>query len=168
MSTLSHVHQLYHAEACHAYLHAFRWPDHPVQCPHCHSPEVRPWGTSHDRPGFKRYRCTRWRRTFNDLTTTLLSHRKRSFAHWILATFLLCRSGSSHRIARELGVHIRTNYRWCWWLRNAAVSDEMPRQLAGTVEAEELSHPAGHKGQAHQGGKNARLAGAILTKIGRR
>jgi len=55
--------------------------------------------------------------------------------HWILATFLLCLSCSSRRIARELGVHMRTSYRWCWWLRNAALSYEMGRQLAGTVEA---------------------------------
>jgi transposase-like protein len=155
MSTLSHVHQFFHAETCHAYLHALRWQDRPIQCPHCHSPEVRTWGTYHYRPGFRRYRCTRCRRTFNDLTKTLLSHSKRSFAHWLLATFLLCLSCSSHRIARELGVHIRTSYRWCWWLRNAAMSYEMHRQLEGTVEADELYHTAGHKGQAQQGGKKS-------------
>ena len=153
MSTLSHVHQLFHAETCHAYLHALRWQDRPVQCPHCHSPEVRPWGTYHYRPGFKRNRCTGCRRTFNDLTKTLLSHSKRSFAHWIFATFLLCLPCSSHRIARELGVHICTSYRWCWWLRNTALSYEMHRQLEGTVEADELYHTAGHKGQAKHGGK---------------
>jgi transposase-like protein len=64
MSTLSHVHQFFHAETCHAYLHALRWQDRPIQCPHCHSPEVRTWGTYHYRPGFRRYRCTRCRRTF--------------------------------------------------------------------------------------------------------
>jgi transposase len=52
-----------------------------------------------------------------------------------------------------LGVHIRTSYRWCWWLRNAALSYEMQRQLAGTVEADELYHTAGRKGQAKQGEK---------------
>ena len=31
--------------------------------------------------------------------------------YWILATFLLCLSCSSRRIARELGVHGRTSYR---------------------------------------------------------
>ena len=75
--------------------------------------------------------------------------------HWILATFLLCLSCSSRRIARELGVHIRTGYRWCWWLRNAALSYEMERQLEGTVEADDLYHTAGHKGQAKQGGKKS-------------
>jgi transposase-like protein len=52
-----------------------------------------------------------------------------------------------------LGVHIRTSYRWCWWLRNAALSYEMHRQLGGTVEADELYHTAGHRGQAKHGGK---------------
>jgi transposase len=54
-----------------------------------------------------------------------------------------------------LGVHVQTGYRWCWWLRNAAVSYEMERQLAGTVEADDLYHTAGQKGQAKQGGKKA-------------
>lgn len=80
---------------------------------------------------------------------------KRSLAHWILATFLLCLSCSSRRIARELGVHSRTSYRWCWWLRNAAVSYETDRQVEGTVEADDLYHTAGQKGQARQGGKKA-------------
>src|SRR3989454_5579190 len=75
--------------------------------------------------------------------------------HWMLATFLLCLSCSSRRIARELGVHSRTSYRWCWWLRNAALSYEMERQLEGTVEADDLYHTAGQKGQAKQGGKKS-------------
>jgi len=52
-------------------------------------------------------------------------------------------------------VHIRTGYRWCWWLRNAALSYEMHRQLSGTVEADDLYHTAGNKGQAKQGGKKS-------------
>jgi len=58
-------------------------------------------------------------------------------------------------MAREVGVHIRTSDRWCWWLRNAALSYEMHRQLEGTVEADALSHTAGNQGQAAQGGKKA-------------
>ena len=50
-------------------------------------------------------------------------------------------------------MHGRTSYRWCWWLRNAALSYEMQRQLEGTVEADDLYHTAGHKGQAKHGGK---------------
>jgi transposase-like protein len=72
-----------------------------------------------------------------------------------VATFLLCLSCSSRRIARELGVHVSTSYRWCWWLRNAALSYELDRQLGGCVEADELYHTAGNKGQAKHGGKKA-------------
>jgi hypothetical protein len=90
----------------------------------------------HYRPGCKRHWCKGCQRTFNDLTNTLLAQSKRSLVYWILATFLLCLSCSSRRIARELGVHIRTSSRWYWWLRNAALSHEMQRQLAGTVEVE--------------------------------
>jgi hypothetical protein len=50
----------------------------------------------------------------------------------------LCLSCSSRRIARELGLRLHTGYRWCWWLRNAALFYEMHRQLDGTVEADDM------------------------------
>ena len=153
MAMLSYVHQLFSVEQCQAYIHILRWQDRPLQCPRCHSHAVDPWGQYHYRPGCKRYRCTGCKRTFNDLTETLLHQSTRPLAYWILATFLLCLACSSRRIARELGVHIRTSYRWCWWLRNAALSYEMHRQLEGTIEADDLYHTAGNKGQATQGGK---------------
>jgi transposase-like protein len=155
MPGLSYIHQLFNADTCDIYIHTLRWKERPLQCPRCHSQHIRSWGTYHYRPGLKRYRCKNCRRTFNDLTQTLLAQSKRSLAHWILATFLLCLSCSSRRIARELGVHIRTSYRWCWWLRNAALSYEMHRQLAGTVEGDEIYHTAGKKGQAKHGGKKS-------------
>ena len=155
MSMVSHLHYLFNPATCQSYIHRLRWKDRPLQCPRCQSYHVGPWGAYHYQPGLQRYRCKEkaCKRTFNDLTGTLLEGSKRSVMHWILATFLLCLSCSSRRIARELGVHGRTSYRWCWWLRNAALSYEMERQLAGTVEADELYHTAGQKGQAKQGGK---------------
>jgi transposase-like protein len=157
MSIVSHLHQLFNAETCQSSIHTVRWKDRSLQCPRCQSYNVGPWGTYHYQPGLKRYRCQEkdCKRTFNDLTGTLLDGRKRSVMYWILATFLLCLSCSSRRIARELGVHVRTGYRWCWWLRNAALSYEMNRQLEGTVEADDLYHTAGHKGQAKTGGKKS-------------
>jgi transposase-like protein len=153
MSVLSHLHQLFNVDTCDMYIHTLRWQDRPLHCPRCHSHDVDPWGSYHYyRPGLKRYWCNGCRRTFNNLTNTLLSQSRRSLAHWILATFLLCLTCSSRRIAREVGVHVRTSYRWCWWLRNTAISYEIDRQLEGTVEADELYHIAGNKGQAKQGG----------------
>src|SRR5262252_4606749 len=157
MPVLSYVHQLFNAEQCQAYIHTLRWKDRSLQCPRCQSHNVGPWGTYHAQPGLQRYRCKEkgCKRTCNDLTGTLLDGSKRSLTHWMLATFLLCLSCSSRRIAREGGVHGRTSYRWCWWLRNTAVSYETERQVEGTVEADDLYHTAGQKGQARQGGKKA-------------
>jgi transposase-like protein len=53
-----------------------------------------------NRPGLKRSWCQGCRRTFNDLTHTLLAQSKRSWSYWILATFLLCLSCSSRRMAK--------------------------------------------------------------------
>ena len=39
-----------------------------------------------DQPGCKRYWCHGCRRTFNDLTNTLLHQSKRALPHWILAS----------------------------------------------------------------------------------
>src|SRR5262245_55843171 len=180
MSMVSHLHHLFNLETCQSYLHTLRWKDRPLQCPRCQSLNVGPWGTYHYQPGLQRYRCKEkgCKRTFNDLTGTLLDGSKRSVVHWILATFLLCLSCSSRRIARELGVHVSTGYRWCWWLRNAALSYEIGRKLEGTVEADDLYHTAGHKGQAKKGGtkslgrkpraaRSASPGGAITTKIDR-
>jgi transposase-like protein len=155
MLTLSHLHQLFSIETCQTYIHTLRWKDRPLQCPRCHSHDVDSWGMYHYRPGCKRDWCNGCKRTFNDLTNTLLHQSKRSLPYWILATFLLCLSCSSRRIASELGVHGRTSYRWCWWLRNTALSYETDRQLAGTVEADDLYHTAGTKGQAQGGGKRS-------------
>ena len=138
MPVLAYIHQLFNVDQCQAYIHTLRWKDRPLQCPRCQSRDVDPWGQYHYRPGCKRYWCNGCQRTFNDLTHTLLHQSRRSLPHWILATFLLCLSCSSRRIARELGVHGRTSYRWCWWLRNTAMSYETDRQLDGTVEADDL------------------------------
>jgi transposase-like protein len=155
MPMFSPLHQLFNAEQCHAYIRTLRWKDRPLQCPRCQSHTIGHWGTYQYRPGCKRSGCHNCKRTFNDLTDTLLHRSQRPLASWILATFLLCLACSSRRIAQELGSHIRPSYRWCWWLRNAAMSYEMHRQLEGTVEADDRYHPAGHTGHATQGGKKS-------------
>jgi transposase-like protein len=155
MPVLSHLHQLFNAEQCQTYIYTLRWKDRPLQCPRCQSHHIGRWGTYQYRPGCQRYWCHRCTRTFNDLTDTLLHQSQRPLAYWLLATFLLCLTCSSRRMAKEVGVHVRTSNRWCWWLRNSALSYEMPRQVEGTVEADERYHTAGQKGQAQHGGKKA-------------
>ena len=180
MSMVSHLHHFFNAETCQFYLHTLRWKDRPLQCPRCQSLNVGPWGAYHAQPGLKRYRCKEQgcKRTFNDLTGTLLDGSKRSVMHWILATFLLCLSCSSRRIARELGVHVRTGYRWCWWLRNAALSYEIGRSWPGRSKPTTSITPpdtrdrprrAGRKRWAASPGGVARSVspgGATTTRIG--
>jgi transposase-like protein len=157
MAIVSHLHHLFNPETCQSSIHTLRWKDRPLQCPRCQSLSVGPWGIYHAQPGLQRYRCKEQgcTRTFHDLTATLLHQSQRSLSHWMLATFLLCLACSSRRIAREVGIHVRTSYRWCWWLRNTAVSYETERRLEGTVEADDLYHTAGQKGQAKTGGTKA-------------
>src|SRR5215472_9444618 len=115
MSIVSHLHHLFNADTCQSYIHTLRWKDRPLQCPRCQSHNVGPWGTYHAQPGLKRYRCKEkgCKRTFNDLTGTLLDGSKRSLMHWILATFLLCLSCASRRIARELNYsHLKWEFVW--------------------------------------------------------
>ena len=179
MPVLSHLHQLFNAEQCQAYIHTLRWKDRPLQCPRCQSHHIGRWGTYQYRPGCKRYWCHSCKRTFNDLTDTLLHQSKRPLAYWILATFLLCLACSSRRIAREVGVHVRTSYRWCWWLRNAALSYEMQRQLEGRWKRMTSITPLARRGKRNTvgrrrwdaervgAGRSASPVGAIMTKTGR-
>ena len=55
MPVLSHLHHLFNAEQCQAYIHTLRWKDRPLQCPRCQSDHVGRWGTYQYRPGCKRY-----------------------------------------------------------------------------------------------------------------
>jgi transposase-like protein len=155
MPVLSYVHPLFNAEQCQAYLHTLRWKERLLPCPRCQSQDSDPWGTYHYRPGCKRYWCNGCQRPFNDLPHTLLHQSRRSCAYGMLATFLLCLSCASRRIARALGVPSRTSYRWCWWRRNTAVSYDTDRWLEGTVKADDLYQTAGQKGHAQGGGKKA-------------
>ena len=44
MPVLSHIHQLFNAEQCQAYIRMLRWQDRPLQCPRCQS---RHWTVGH-------------------------------------------------------------------------------------------------------------------------
>ena len=77
MPVLSHLHQLFNAEQCQAYIHTLRWKDRPLQCPRCQSHHIGHGGTYQYRPRCKRYWCHSCKRTFNGLTHTLLHQSKR-------------------------------------------------------------------------------------------
>ena len=152
MIIISYLHQFFNELKCQEYIHELRWKNRKLQCPHCKSHNIKPWGKYHRRQGIKRYRCKGCKVTFNDLTKTLFDGCKLPLQLMLLATYLMCLPCSCHRICKELGVHIKTAYRWCWWLRNVALSYEVSRQLEGIVEADEIYQTAGNKGQSQKGG----------------
>jgi Transposase zinc-ribbon domain len=49
MPVLSHLHHLFNAEQCQAYICTLRWKDRPLQCPRCQSHHIGQWGTSQYR-----------------------------------------------------------------------------------------------------------------------
>ena len=125
MPVFSYFHQLFNAEQCQAYMHTLRWKDRPLQCPRCHSQDVDLMGARTTiGPGSNGTGVTAASAPSTISLTPCSTGASGQVLHWILATFLLCLSCSSRRIARELGLHSRTSYRWCWWLRNAALSYE--------------------------------------------
>ena len=89
MPILSYLHQLFNADTCNAYLHTLRWKERPLHCPRCQSHDVGPWGAYHYRPGCTRSWCHGCRRTFHDLTHTLLAQSKRALRHWMACHLLL-------------------------------------------------------------------------------
>ena len=180
MPVLSHLHPLFHADTCDAYIHIRRWQDRPLQCPRCHSHNTGPWGMYHDRPGLKRSRCQACRRTGNDLTQTLLARRKRSLAHWLLATLLLCLSCSVAAYGPRAGcpspVRAIAGVGGCairprpmkpsaaWRARWKRMPSPTPRAARGTREA-----VASHHGGAERvgAGSSASPGGVTMTKTGR-
>lgn len=76
MPILSYLHQLFNADTCNTYLHTLRWKERPLHCPRCHSHDVGLWSNYYYRPGLKHYWCHGCRRTFNDLTHTLLAQTR--------------------------------------------------------------------------------------------
>ena len=66
MPVLSHLHQLFNAEQCQAYIHTLRWKDRPLQCPRCQSHHIGRWGTYQYGPVARKLRP--------DLTRNIMTH----------------------------------------------------------------------------------------------
>ena len=164
MEIVQSIVSLLDEEACQRYIHHLRWRNRPLECPHCHSQDIAPWGKYHRKPGLRRYRCKAEGRTFNDLTGTLLDGSRLPTGVWMLLAFFLTLALSSLRIALELGIAFPTAYRIGGWLRNLALHKENHQTLSGTIEADEIYQAAGSKGKAPTGdpkhlGRDARRRG---------
>jgi transposase-like protein len=89
MFIISYIHELFNEQKCQEYIHKLRWKDRPFICPRCENDNIKNWGKYHRKKGLKRYRCKKCKRTFNDLTNTLLDGCKLPIQLILLVVFLM-------------------------------------------------------------------------------
>ena len=132
-----------------------------VGCPHCRSPEVRPWGGSR---GLPRYRCAQCRKTFNPFTGTPVAglHNK---DRWLDQARALVEGESLAKAAERCRIHPSTAFRWRHRFL-AALNFDKPTILSGIVEADETFILESFKGRRGGLGRPARRRGGKAAKRG--
>ncbi len=125
-----------------ALLESKLWPNGPV-CPHCHStkaysiigkPESKnptPIGT---------YKCAACRKKFTVRVGTVYEDSPLPLRKWLMAIHLMTSSKkgvSSHQLAREVGVTVKTAWHLSHRIRKAMEESPRGELLKGTVEVDE-------------------------------
>lgn len=133
----------------------------PVGCPHCGSPEIRPWGGAR---GLPRYRCPECRKTFNPFTGTPIAglHNKE---RWLDQARALIEGESLAKAAERCQIHPSTAFRWRHRFL-AALNFDKPKRLSGIVEADETFILESFKGRKGGLARPARRRGGKGAKRG--
>lgn len=112
------------------------------ECPHCHSENLKPWGSSHDLP---RYRCADCFKTCNPLTKSPLA-RLRKRDKWLVYAQALIDGLSIRKAAKLCGVNKNTAFVWRHrFLTFASTHQAMHEE--GIIEADETFFLESFKGQ---------------------
>jgi len=133
----------------------------PVGCPHCRSPEVRPWGGAR---GLPRYRCPQCRKTFNPFTGTPVAglHNKE---RWLDQARALIEGESLAKAAERCRIDPSTAFRWRHRFL-AALNHDKAKRLSGIVEADETFILESFKGRRGGLARPARRRGGKGAKRG--
>ena len=150
--------------AAREFIERKRWPNGPV-CPRCDSTEVytlnpKPGSKSPVRPGV--YKCKACRKAgkssqFTVRIGTIFEESKIPLSKWLMAIHLMTSSKkgvSSHQIARELGITVKSAWFVTHRIREAMKKEPMAGMLKGEVEADEKY--VGARKPRHSGGKRGR------------
>ncbi len=133
----------------------------PTACPHCHHPEIRPWGQA---AGLPRFRCRGCHHTFNALTNTPLSglhHKDR----WMFYLEKFSEGESVRKAAGRGGINTKAAF--LWRQRFLALPACLKaRQESGIVEADETWFLRSYKGQRGGLPRRARKRGGRAQKRG--
>jgi len=103
------------------------------RCPSCACDQYHRHGQAN---GLQRYRCRQCRRSYNDLSGTPLA-RLRLREKWLDYLGCLLESKSVRAVARQLGVHRNTAFRWRHRFLERPKYDR-PQRLNGITEADEM------------------------------
>jgi transposase-like protein len=125
-----------------AFLESKRWPNGPV-CPHCGGKEAykltaKPNSKNPVRPGV--YKCKSCRQQFTVRVGTIFEESKLPLCKWLMAIHLMTSSKkgvSSHQIARELGITVKSAWFVTHRIREAMKCQPLAGMLDGTVEVDE-------------------------------
>jgi transposase-like protein len=123
------------------FIEARRWPNGDVFCPHCgehgaYKITSKPESKTQVRPGL--YKCKSCRKPFSVRIGTIFEESKIPLCKWLMAIHLMTSSKkgiSSHQIARELDVTVKTG--WFLTHRIRECMKQGKPLLSGTVEADE-------------------------------
>jgi transposase-like protein len=118
-----------------------------VRCPRCGSSRVQRWGR---RAGRQRRRCSDCKRTFNDLTGTVLARCKR-LDHLRAYRDNMPNGLTVRAAARAVGVSPKTSFRWRHRLLDA-LRAESPPSVGGVVDTAEISFRESRKGERNPDG----------------
>lgn len=152
------------------FLESKRWPNGPV-CPHCGSTEAyrlishkvskRPM-----RPGV--CKCKACRKQFTVRVGTIFEESKLPLRKWLMAFHLMSSSKkgvSSHQLARELDVTIKTAWFLSHRVRECMKQEPLAGMLNGVVEADESYVGGKPRPVAGEPRRNARGRGSKKTPV---
>ncbi len=133
----------------------------PTACPHCHHPEIRPWGHA---AGLHRYRCQGCKRTFGPLTNTPLAglhHKDR----WMFFLEKFSEGESVRKAAWRCGINTKAAFLWRHRFL-ALPANLKAREENGIVETDETWFLRSYKGQRGGLPRRARKRGGRAAKRG--
>ena len=144
-----------------AFLEAKRWPHGPV-CPFCQSTAVytltpKAGSTKPVRAGV--YKCKACRKQFTVRIGTIFEDSHIPLSKWLMAIHLMTSSKkgiSSHQLARELGITIKSAWFLSHRVREAMREAPMADLLCGTVEVDETyvgGNPRASRGKPTKTGR---------------
>src|SRR5580658_9671564 len=159
-----------------AFIESKRWPNGPA-CPHCKATEVyrltaKPGSKSPVRPGV--LKCSKCRKQFTVRVGSIFEDSKLPFRYWLYAVHLMTSSKkgvSSHQIARELGITVKSAWFMTHRIREAMKSDLSAGMFGGHLEADGTyvgARRPRYKGTSKPGRGTSKKAALVLVERGGR